>query len=143
MRELAIVKIGLRTQFLFTTGNNAPEPEARHWISHPVTRHNVGHWRERGRGEFRLPNSLRFKVRPDPDDPGKLVGVIFHVPCLPPRAFQPNRIAIEHTWQAVHHLLDELTIPAKGRGYTSIIDEKRRAQLRTQLDLVTLARSPQ
>jgi CRISPR-associated protein Cmr1 len=100
MRELAIIKIGLRTQFKFTTGNNAPAPEARHWLSHPVTRHNVAAWRQ-----GRLPNSLRFKVRAAPDDPKQLVGVIFHVSCRPPDAFQPDHQAIEKVWATVHAFL--------------------------------------
>jgi len=101
MRELAIIKIGLRTQFKFTTGNNAPAPEARHWLSHPVTRHNVAAW-----SQGRLPNSLRFKVRVAPDDPKQLVGVIFHVSCRPPDAFQPDHQAIEKVWATVHAFLD-------------------------------------
>jgi len=101
MRRLAEIKIGLRTQFAFTTGNNAPAPEARHWLSHPVTRHNVGPWRQ-----ARLPNSLRFKVRPAKD--GKLVGVIFHVPHLPPAQFDAasHRKVVEDVWKRVHDFLD-------------------------------------
>lgn len=99
MRELAEIKIKLRTQFPFTTGNNAPRPEDRHWLSHPVTHHNVGPWRQ-----ARLPNSLRFKVRSAPE--GGLAGVIFHVPCLPPREFRPDSRAIEGVWSRVHRHLD-------------------------------------
>jgi CRISPR-associated protein Cmr1 len=104
MRRLAEIKIGLRTQFAFTTGRNAPGPEQRHWLSYPVTKHNVADWRERGRGDLRLPNSLRFKIRPDPD--GRLRGVIFHVPCLPPQQFHPDLHIIEGVWQRVHAFLD-------------------------------------
>ena len=104
MRELAEIKIGLRTQFKFTTGRNATTPEPRHWLSYPVTNHNVQRWRERGRGDLRLPNSLRFKVRQDAA--GKLFGAIFHVPCSPPTAFSPDRQAIEDVWSTVHHFLD-------------------------------------
>jgi CRISPR-associated protein Cmr1 len=104
MRRLAEIKIGLRTQFAFTTGRNAPGPEQRHWLSYPVTKHNVADWRERGRGDLRLPNSLRFKIRPDPD--GRLRGVIFHVPCLPPQQFHPDLRTIEGVWQRVHAFLD-------------------------------------
>ena len=105
MRELAIIKIGLRTQFPFNTGKNAPHPEARHWLSHPVTKHNVGQW-----GQARLPNSLRFKVRSDGH--GKFVGVTFHVPALPPDLGRGtfnathHRQGIEAVWQQVHRFLD-------------------------------------
>ena len=102
MQELARLKIALRTQFIFTTGNGAPAPQARHWLSYPVTNHSVRPWG----GNARLPNSLRFKVRPAPGNPQQLVGVIFHVPCLPPPAFQPDLRAIERVWQTVHALLD-------------------------------------
>lgn len=105
MRRLAEIKIGLRTQFKFTTGKGAAQPEARHWLSHPVTNHNVAAWKAPGKGEFRLPNSLRFKVRADRD--GKLRGVIFHVPCLPPPQFRPDGAAIAKVWQQVHTYLDQ------------------------------------
>lgn len=99
MRTLAIVKIGLRTQFVFTTGENAPRVEERHWLSYPVTKHSVRAW-----NNLRLPNQLRFKVRQTEN--GKLVGVIFHMPHLPPPAFNPNRPAIENVWRKVHQFLD-------------------------------------
>jgi CRISPR-associated protein Cmr1 len=104
MAELARLKIGLRTQKAFEFINGAADPQARHWLSYPVTHHNFTAWRERGRGDFRLPNSLRFKVRVDADN--KLRGVIFHVPCLPPPQFRPDRAAIERVWQQVHRFLD-------------------------------------
>ena len=105
MRRLAEIKVGLRTQFIFTSGRNASRPEDRHWLSYPVTNHNVSRWSEKGKGDFRLPNSLRFKVRPDAE--GRLHGVIFHVPCLPPLAFSPDRTAIESVWQRVHTYLND------------------------------------
>lgn len=135
MRELAIVKIGLRTQFVFP---NARPPhqdvEARHWLSYPITTHTTRDWNRNAR----LPNSLRFKVRRTPD--GKVLGVIFHVPCLPPQEFHPDLNAITRTWQAVHALLDELTRPKDSRGYGSISDTNRRATLKPQLDTITLTR---
>lgn len=102
MKQLAVIKIKFRTHFPFHGGNNAHRPESRHWISHPVTRHNVRPWRN-----GRLPNSLRFKVRPDEANPGKLRGIIFHVPALPPADFNPDRTAIEETWEKIHSLLDD------------------------------------
>ncbi len=100
MKTLAVVKIGLRTQFAFTTGKKATQTEYRHWLSYPVTNHSVAAW-----GNLRLPNQLRFKVRKTDD--GKLVGVIFHMPHLPPPAFGPDRAAIQQVWQQVHRFLDD------------------------------------
>lgn len=102
MQELARIKIALRTQFTFHTGRDAPAPEARHWLSYPVTNHSVKSWG----GNARLPNSLRFKVRPAADNPQQVVGVVFHVPCLPPLVFQPHLAAIQAVWNTVHRHLD-------------------------------------
>jgi CRISPR-associated protein Cmr1 len=98
MRRLAEIKIGLRRQFKFAPGN--ARPQERHWLSYPVTHHLV--WG----GNCRLPNSLRFKLRPDNRDRTKLRGIIFHVPCLPPSEFQPQRQTIESVWKRVHDFLD-------------------------------------
>lgn len=100
MLRLAKIKIEFRRQFVFTTGQNAPRPEDRHWLSYPVTNHSVREWG----GNTRLPNSLRFKVRPDTD--GQLRGLVFHMPCLPPPAFKPDRRVVESIWQRVHAHLD-------------------------------------
>jgi CRISPR-associated protein Cmr1 len=134
MKTLAVVKIGLRTQFVFTTGKNAPNPEDRHWLSYPVTNHSVQSWG----GSARLPNSLRFKVRALPD--GRLAGVIFHVPCLPPPAFRPDRRAIEGVWQRIYAPLDELSQEKGKRAYASIEDLQRRTALKPLLDSLTLQR---
>ncbi len=107
MRRLAEIKIGLRTHFKFPVNVQPPhaQPLQRHWLSYPVTRHEVVGWKERGAGgEFRLPNSLRFKVRMGDD--GKLRGVIFHVPCRPPPQFKPNTPALVAVWQQVHAYLN-------------------------------------
>lgn len=100
MKELAIIKIGLRTQFKFPHAQPDGETHERHWLSYPVTRHPVRAWGNNAR----LPNSLRFKVRPTAD--GKLAGVIFHMPCLPPAAFSPETKVITAVWQKVHAFLD-------------------------------------
>lgn len=100
MKRLAEIKIGLRTLFSFTTGRNAPRMEQRHWLSYPVTNHSVAAWGNNAR----LPNTLRYKVRATPE--GKLVGVIFHVPHLPPAAFRPNLQDIKTVWTQVHRFLD-------------------------------------
>lgn len=98
MRTLAEIKIQLRTHFPF---GRAPVSE-RHWLSYPVTNHPVKAW-----GTLRLPNSLRFRVRKHPDDPPKLIGVIFHMPCSPPPSFTPNKVEITSVWQKVHQFLDQ------------------------------------
>jgi CRISPR-associated protein Cmr1 len=100
MKTLAVLKIGLRTQFVFTTGENAQRTEDRHWLSYPVTKHSVAAWGKNAR----LPNQLRFKVRKTAE--GQLIGVIFHMPHLPPPAFRPDRPAIERVWRQVHAFLD-------------------------------------
>lgn len=137
MQELAIIKIGLRTQFVFP---NVQPPhqnvEARHWLSYPITTHTTAAWKRNDR----LPNSLRFKVQPDAADPKKLRGTIFHVPCLPPREFAPDRVAIERVWTQVHSLLTELAKPVASRDYMMIVDSERRAKLRQSLNSIVLER---
>ncbi len=100
MKALAQLKIELRISFRFRSGNNAPRPEPRHWLSYPVTNHSVRPW---GR-DARLPNSLRFKVRRA--DNGGLYGVIFHMPCKPPNHFSPNENALQKVWSQIHQFLD-------------------------------------
>lgn len=139
MRLLAQIKIGLRTQFAFTPGRNAAQPEARHWLSYPITNHNVDRWKERGKGDYRLPNSLRLKVRKHAN--GGFQGAIFHVPCLPPEKFSPNLGAVSAVWQSVHGLLDELCEPAGNRRYL-ISNAKRHAELKSSLDSLFLTRIP-
>jgi len=102
MRELAEIKIDFRTKFPFSDGKSAHRPEERHWLSYPVTNHSVKSW-----GNARLPNSLRFKVVPDKKEAGKLRGLIFHVPCRPPRDFRPEQSTLEQVWGKVHNLLDQ------------------------------------
>lgn len=133
MRTLAIVKIGLRTQFLFTTGRGALRPEDRHWLAYPVTNHDVRAW-----SALRLPNQLRFKARQTAD--GKLVGIIFHMPHLPPPAFKPHRPAIENVWRCVHEFLDATTLPPAQRRYCSMADGPALAKQKQQLDGVILKR---
>ena len=140
MRYLAILKIGLRTMFVFP---NTPPPHdsplERHWLSYPITRHGTKRWDRNAR----LPNSLRFKVRSDPDDPKRLRGVIFHVPCCPPEKFRPNNGVIENVWTKTHQLLDELSRPNSSRSYMMIDNDARRHELKPSLDRLTLERSPE
>ena len=141
MRDLAIIKIGLRTMFVFPRNIRPPhqQPVERHWLSYPITRHTTRKWK----GNVRLPNSLRLKVRPDAQDPRMLRGVIFHVPCLPPADFRPQRAAIEKVWTTSHRLLDELGHQPDLRNYRMISDATRRDGLRQQLDTITMERIPQ
>jgi CRISPR-associated protein Cmr1 len=102
MRCLAKVKIELRTHFAFpnAAGPHAT-PQERHWLSYPVTHHGTAAWDRNAR----LPNSLRFKVRLLAD--GSLCGVIFHVPCMPPRRiFGSDPKVLEEVWRKVHQRLD-------------------------------------
>lgn len=101
MKRLAELKIGLRTQFNFPNAKPDGNVHDRHWLSYPVTKHDVRDWK---RNNLRLPNQLRYKVRPTPD--GKLVGVLFHMPHQPPAAFSSDRLAIERVWHRVHEFLD-------------------------------------
>ena len=100
MKTLAQIKIALRTQFFFKQGHT-PTPEDRHWLSYPVTNHSVKSWG----GNARLPNQLRFKVRPMPD--GQLVGVIFHMPHKPPAEFGSSHPTLVRIWGQVHSHLDQ------------------------------------
>ena len=100
MKTLAEIKINLRTSFKFMNGKTQ-EPEKRHWLSYPVTNHDIKEWKDKN---LRLPNQLRFKVRPTPD--GKLVGVIFHMPHLPPEEFKADRTVLTGIWEQVHSILN-------------------------------------
>ena len=137
MKTLAEIKIGLRTQFGFGLNASAGDrqlykfnkkknkkeksgiehgaPQQRHWLSYPVTNHSVSSWdrvvktaeaKRVGLGN-RIPNTLRFKVRRA--DNGKLYGVIFHMPCKPPRQFSPDGRVLQEVWQRAHRLLTERT----------------------------------
>lgn len=117
MRVLALIRMAVRTQFPFSS-RPSNQPEARHWLAYPVTNHNHP-WGQR----LRLPNSLRFKVRPSAQSANQLVGVIFHVPCLPPPDFAPQRQQIEQVWTRVHKLLDELCEEPKDRDFTGIVQD--------------------
>lgn len=139
MRDLAIIKIGLRTQFIFPSVKPPHATvEPRHWLSYPITIHTTRVWKP----GVRLPNTLRFKVCPDSNDEKKLRGVIFHVPCLPAPEFKPDPTEIKSTWHTVHALLDHLCITS-GRHYTMVANSQRRAALKSQLDSVTLQRIPE
>lgn len=137
MHHLANLKIGLRTMFVFPkTGPPHNEVHERHWLAYPITRHGTSRWKNNSR----LPNSLRFKVRPDRDNPDSLRGVVFHAPCTPPPDFAPQREAIEGVWTRSHRLLDELCLAAPARKYSMIRADDRRRELKQQLDSIALER---
>lgn len=101
MRTLAEIKVGFRTKFRFTSGDNAPFPEDRHWLAYPVTKHSVDAW---GRSK-RLPNALRFTVKSGGS--GQVCGIIYHMPWSPTKDFSPDRGRIRSVWQRVHEFLDK------------------------------------
>jgi len=105
MSTLADIKIKMRTQaaFKFPNAKSDGQVHDRHWLSYPITSHGVKDWQSKN---LRLPNQLRFKVRPKDD--GELVGVIFHMPHLPPADFKPKPEAKDllRIWQKVHSHLD-------------------------------------
>jgi len=101
MKELAKFKISLRTQFKFHSGEPHSAAEDRHWLSYPITKHKVKGW-----DNLRLPNSLRFKLRPVAGSSDKLKAVVFHMPCLPPKDFRPELPKVRAVWDRVHRFLD-------------------------------------
>lgn len=103
MRTLAEIKIKLRTQAAFKFPHAQPDGQVhdRHWLSYPITRHDVNDWK---RKNLRLPNQLRFKVRHTNDG---LVGVIFHMPHKPPAEFGSSPQTLERIWRQVHSHLDQ------------------------------------
>ncbi len=104
MKTLAQIKIALRTQPCFKFPNAQPDGAIhdRHWLSYPITRHDVNDWK---RKNLRLPNQLRFKVRPTLN--GQLVGAIFHMPHKPPADFGSDPKTLERIWVQVHSHLDQ------------------------------------
>ena len=143
MRDLAILKIALRTMFVFPNERSPhprhPRPLERRWLSYPITNHVTSAWNR----NLRLPNSLRFKVRPDQEIPNRLRAVIFHVPCRPPKEFKPDDRALRNVWETTHQLLDEATKRPPGqRRYEMIPDRNRRNELKPHLDTLTLQRIP-
>jgi len=107
MRQLAAVRYRVRHQFPMAMAQRLPKPDERHWLAYPATKSSVADWDRNSSG--RLPNSLRFKLRPAPGEPGKVVGVVFHVPCRPPREFSPDIAVLERVWATAHQFLDTTT----------------------------------
>ncbi len=134
LRDLARIKLGFRTQ-LQLSGTIPRDVPDRCWLGYPIPKRPVKGWDK----SARLPNSLRFKVRPAPDDPQKLVGVIFHVPCKPPEKFEPNVPSLVDTWKTVHQFLNELLKLPKQRTFAWLADNQRN-QLKDLVKSVTLKR---
>ncbi len=130
MRDLACLKIALWTQFPW----GQTTPDLRHWLSYPVTNHPVSLWQA---VNLRLPNSLRFKVRCVDGDSKRLIGVIYHMPCSPPPAFNPNPAVLKQVWQQVHRLLDELGKPSGQR----LVPQTLQLAVVQQIAGITLKRS--
>jgi CRISPR-associated protein Cmr1 len=109
MRTLAEIKIKLRTQAAFKFPHAQPDGQIhdRHWLSYPITRHDVNVWKCKN---LRLPNQLRFKVCHTDD---ALVGVIFHMPHLPPAEFRPDTKTLESIWRTVHSHLGAYEKPTQ------------------------------
>lgn len=114
MRDLACLKIAVRTQFQWS----GQTPDQRHWLAYPVTNHGVPPWGN----QARLPNQLRFKVRCVDADPKRLIGVVYHMPCQPPPSFAPAVPAVVKVWEQVHTLLDKLGKPAGQRRLPSSLN---------------------
>lgn len=107
MRELARIKIALRTGFGFANGKNGPL-ESRHILSYPITNHNSRDYEKNAR----LPNQLRYKVHKTND--GTYLPVAFHFPIKTPpvlisrggKAF--TKLEQLTIWQQAHQKMDEL-----------------------------------
>jgi len=117
MRTLAEIKIALRTQTAFKFPHAQPDGQVhdRHWLSYPITRHDVNDWK---RKNLRLPNQLRFKVRPTAD--GKLAGLIFHMPHKPPVDFDPRPAELMGIWGLVHKHLDSYAHPSANSAHLTL-----------------------
>jgi len=116
MRTLAEIKIKLRTQAAFKFPHAQPDGQVhdRHWLSYPITRHDVNDWK---RKNLRLPNQLRFKVRSTEDG---LVGVIFHMPHKPPAEFGSKPQDLERIWEQVHRHLDAYIKPPSDNAHLKL-----------------------
>ncbi len=105
--KLAEVKIGFRTHFRFSSGGPHQQPQPRHVIAYPITKHFLGAWG----GQKRLSNQIRFKVAPQN---GKFVGLVFHLPTKAPEelvdALDRNNTAFREmepaVWREIHGILD-------------------------------------
>lgn len=107
MKEVATVKIAIRTQFKFNGGKGGPLDE-RHILSYPVTNHDTRSFDRNAR----LPNQLRFKVT---TVDGIYKVTAFHFPVRTPgvvgKSFSIDQQIL--IWKQVHQKMDALMMRAK------------------------------
>lgn len=125
MQDLALIRLGLRASFSLSRTHPQQIPD-RLWLAYPVTNNVVPQWGTNSR----LPNSLRFKVQRDPGKRDALIGVIYHMPCAPPRSFDPDLEQIQRIWRKVHSILDALSPKTKQKEAASFSEELRQIQLK-------------
>lgn len=109
MKQLAILKIGLRTSppFKFDSGGNFghPQPLARHVLAYPAGgSHSVSvdGWRKDGR----MANQLRLRLH---REGASFRGVIAHIPCGIPSHMKAAVRTLpdeRRVWQTVHQFFD-------------------------------------
>jgi CRISPR-associated protein Cmr1 len=109
MKELARIKIALRTSFSLAGHSRGGSLEDRHVLSYPLTtNHDTRDYDKNAR----LPNQLRFKVHKTSD--GKYMPVAFHFPVKTPesvlaknaKSFNKQEQLV--VWQQAHKKMDEL-----------------------------------
>lgn len=110
MKELAILKIGLRTSppFKFNSGGKFghPEPLLRHVLAYPAGGNHAVDARGWGK-DGRMANQLRLRVH---RDGAGYRGVIVHVPCGVPAFMRDavRRLPDERgVWETVHRFFDQ------------------------------------
>lgn len=110
MEDLANIKIGFRTRFRFPNEDTPhQQPQARHVISYPVTKHGLNGLKN----TRRLANQIRFKVIVNED---RFSARIFHLPCKAPddhiaeltpqnrRGYKDLEVQV---WPQIHEFLDQ------------------------------------
>lgn len=108
LKDLADIKVKLRTNFKFTDGKDALRPSYRHILAYPVTNHNIKSIDRDARNS----NQLRFKVLKNAS--GKYYGLVFHLPCCVSDVFFKHSQSIKSSyreleksvWPILHAFLD-------------------------------------
>lgn len=107
MKKLAEIRIQLRSGFPFSGKEIHAEPQEKHVLAYPVTKHALKGFDM----SIRIPNQLRFKVLRTVNG---FQGIIYHLPCRAPdeivtklknqaKKFQELELAV---WPEVHKNLD-------------------------------------